>query len=82
MTKRAKRDVTSRLGRKAFAAKLRKVAAAVEAGRGFSVQVRGERVFVPAGAEPSIEHERKGDEQELELQLRWRVARRARRRRS
>jgi hypothetical protein len=78
MTTRRKRDVTRPLTAEAFAAKLRKIAAAVLAGRGFVVQVQGERLFVPAGAAPSIEHEREGAVQELELQLRWTATRRAR----
>jgi amphi-Trp domain-containing protein len=73
MAKR-KRDVTRTCGRNEFLAKLRRVAAAIKAGRGFAIQVGGERLFVPAAAELSIEHEREDGEEELELQFRWKAA--------
>ena len=39
----------------------------------FRIQIAGERVRVPARAEFSIEHERDGDEEEIEFQLKWKV---------
>lgn len=69
---RKDRDVESKAGRARFAAALRRAAAAVEAGRAFTVTVGGERVRVPAGASVSVEHEREGAVEELELQFRWR----------
>lgn len=57
-----------------FAAKLRRLADAVEVGKPFRIQVAGERFQVPRDAQMSVEHEREGDEEELELQLKWRVA--------
>jgi hypothetical protein len=35
------------------------------------IQVAGERVYVPARAELNVEHEREGDEEEIEFQLKW-----------
>jgi amphi-Trp domain-containing protein len=55
-------------------AKLRRLADALETGSPFRIQVAGERVRVPARAEFSIEHERSGDEEEIELQLKWSLA--------
>ena len=31
----------------------------------------GERVYVPVRAQFSIEHERKGSEEEIEIQIKW-----------
>jgi amphi-Trp domain-containing protein len=52
-------------------AKLRRLADALEAGTTFRIQVAGERVRVPARARFSVEHERDGDHEEIELQLTW-----------
>ncbi len=53
------------------AAKLRRLADALESGNPFRIQVAGERIRVPARAEFSVEHERGEDEEEIELQLKW-----------
>ena len=55
-----------------FAAKLRRLADAIERGGAFTIQVAGERLHVPADAAFNIEHERAGGEDELEFQVRWR----------
>ncbi|MDQ3931959.1 MAG: amphi-Trp domain-containing protein [Actinomycetota bacterium] len=57
-----------------FAAKLRRLADALESGRPFRIQVGGERIYVPRRAEISVEHERGEDEEEVEFQLKWRIA--------
>jgi len=72
MDKQEERDVERACGSKAFAAKLRRAAAAVEKGAPFTIQVAGLRLRVPADAELVVEHERAGDEEELEFQWRWR----------
>lgn len=54
-----------------FVAKLRRLADALESGDRFEIQVAGERIYVPARAEFNVEHEREGDEEELEFQLKW-----------
>lgn len=54
-----------------FAAKLRRLADALETGKPFSIQVAGERLHVPADAVFNIEHEREGGSEELEFQLQW-----------
>ena len=68
------RDATRHLDRAAFIAQLRRLADALESGHKFEVRVAGQRVYVPARAEFSIEHERDGEREELELQLRWSAA--------
>jgi amphi-Trp domain-containing protein len=50
---------------------LRRVADALEQGRSFRLRVAGERVYVPARARFSIEHERGRTEEEVEFQLKW-----------
>ncbi|HWJ53019.1 MAG TPA: amphi-Trp domain-containing protein [Propionibacteriaceae bacterium] len=54
-------------------AKLRRLAAALETGQPFRIQIAGERILVPRHAEFSIEHERDDDEEEIEFQFTWNV---------
>ena len=65
------RDVEKVYSVSQFAAKLRRLADALEAGERFEIQVAGERIYVPARAVFNIEHEREGDEEEIEFQLKW-----------
>lgn len=77
-----KRDIEKTYPVREFAAKLRRLADSLEAGRPFVIAVGGERLRIPAGAEFSIEHEREEGSEELEFQLKWRrPTRRARSRR-
>lgn len=65
------RDLTKAYTRTQFAAKLRRLADAIETGKAFSIQVAGERLRIPADATFNVEHEREGARQELEFQLIW-----------
>lgn len=65
------RDLTRTYSRAQFAAKLRRLADAIETGRPFTIQVAGERLRVPADVTFNIEHERAGADEELEFQLLW-----------
>jgi amphi-Trp domain-containing protein len=65
------RDLTRTYSRKQFAAKLRRLADSIETERAFTIQVAGERIRIAADAVFNIEHERTGDEEELEFQLIW-----------
>jgi amphi-Trp domain-containing protein len=65
------RDLEKTYTRAQFAAKLRRLADAVEAGKPFTIQIAGERVRIPATAEFNIEHERSVGTDEVEFQLRW-----------
>lgn len=69
----AKRDLTKAYSRTQFAAKLRRLADAIETERPFTIQVAGETLRIPADAVFNIEHERGRHEQELEFQLVWAV---------
>ena len=65
------RDVERMYSTPDVVAKLRRLADALESGSPFRIQVAGERIYVPARAEFSIEHERGSDEEEVEFQLKW-----------
>ena len=71
MPSRRDRDLERSYSRAQFVAKLRRFADAVESGEPFSIQVANERLRIPADATFTIEHEREGDTQELEFQVRW-----------
>lgn len=72
MAKKKSRDIERTYTAKQFVSKLRRLADAIEGGERFRIQVGGERVSVPPDAEISVEHERSGDIEEVELQIRWR----------
>jgi amphi-Trp domain-containing protein len=65
------RDIEQVYTVKEFAAKLRRLADALEAGKAFEIQVAGERLYVPASVHFSVEHERGDGIEELEFQVRW-----------
>lgn len=76
MAKRAKRsprDIEKNYPPRQFVAKLRRLADCIEKGQTFRIQVAGQRVTIPAGAVINIEHERAGDEEEIEFQLKWTI---------
>lgn len=73
MAKRVRsRDVEKTYSTAAFVAKLRRFADALEEGKPFVIQIAGERIRVPARAMFNIEHERGGEEEEIEFQIKWR----------
>lgn len=65
------RDITASYSVSEFAAKLRRLADALESGGPFRIQIAGERFTVPRSAEFNVEHERGDGEEEVEFQLRW-----------
>ena len=71
MSEKEERDIEKIYSTKETVAKLRRLADALEAGKAFQIQVAGERIYIPASAEFSIEHERSDDGEELEFQLKW-----------
>lgn len=70
-TKKRARDIEKSYTTRQLVAKLRRLADALEKGQRFSIQIAGERVYIPAAAVLNIEHERSGGEEEVEFQLRW-----------
>jgi amphi-Trp domain-containing protein len=71
VSKERDRDVEKVYSTSEFVSKLRRLADALETGERFEIQVAGERIYVPARAEFNVEHERDGNEEEIEFQLRW-----------
>ena len=66
------RDVEKDYSVPEYAAKLRRLADALESGKPFRIQIAGERFTVPKNARISVEHERGDDnEDEVEFQLKW-----------
>ncbi len=65
-------DVEKSYSNKEVVAKLRRLADALEEGKTFEIQIAGERVYVPAHATVEFEYAREGDEEEVEIELKWR----------
>ena len=73
MARKRPRDLERTYSARQFAAKLRRLADAVEGKNAFTITVAGETLRIPKSAVFNIEHERSRDgEEELEFQLRWR----------
>jgi amphi-Trp domain-containing protein len=71
MAERTDRDLERTYSRAQFVAKLRRLADSIEAAKPFTIQIANERIRIPADAEFNVEHERSGDTEEVEFQLRW-----------
>jgi amphi-Trp domain-containing protein len=71
MPRKPDRDVEKDYPLPDFIEKLRRLADALENGRRFEIQIAGERISVPVRATYNIEHEREGDEEEIEFQIKW-----------
>jgi len=73
MSTKRDRDVEAEYSLSEFTAKLRRLADCLDNGENFEIQVAGERVYVPARATFSVEHERDDGTEEIEFQLKWKV---------
>jgi amphi-Trp domain-containing protein len=71
--KKRKRDVDRSYPLPDFIAKLRRLADALEAEKAFAIQIKGERIRVPACALCMIEHERGDGEEEIAFEIRWKT---------
>mgnify|MGYP003990184281 FL=1 len=74
MTKRKikpARDLEKDYFQKDFVAKLRRLADSIEQNKRVRIQIAGERISVPPDAIFNIEHEREGDNEEIEFQMKW-----------
>ena len=71
MARKRHRDIEKTYSVRQFAAKLRRLADALESDRPFSIRVAGETVRVPRGAAFNVEHERQRSSEEVEFQLKW-----------
>ena len=65
------KDVEKSYSNKEVVAKLRRLADALEEEKTFEIQIAGERVYVPPYATVEFEYAREGDEEEVEIELRW-----------
>lgn len=65
------KDVEKSYSNREVVAKLRRLADALEAGRDFRIQIAGERVSVPPHAAVEFEYQRDGDEEEVEIEVKW-----------
>ncbi len=71
MNSKPERDVEKSYTLPEFIAKLRRLADALEQGERFEIKIAGERISVPVRAICSIEHEREGNAEEIEFQIKW-----------
>ncbi len=67
------RDIEKGYTNEQIVEKLRRLADCIESGKNFEISVAGERIYVPARAEFTIEHEREGGDEELEFQFKWKA---------
>ncbi len=51
--------------------KLRRLADALEQDKTFEIQIAGERIYVPPYATVEFEYEREGDDEEMEIEIKW-----------
>ena len=65
------RDIEKIYSTPEFVAKLRRLADALETDAKFEIQIAGERIYVPAHASFSVEHERTDGQEEIEFQISW-----------
>jgi amphi-Trp domain-containing protein len=71
MSAKPERDLEKEYPLPEFIDKLRRLADALEQGEQFEIMIAGERIYVPVRAVYNIEHEREGDEEEIEFQIKW-----------
>ncbi|MGH9942844.1 MAG: amphi-Trp domain-containing protein [Pyrinomonadaceae bacterium] len=64
-------DVEKSYAAKETIAKLRRLADALEAEKTFEIQIDGERIYVPPDASIEFEYERAGDQEGIEIELKW-----------
>ncbi len=67
------RDIEKVYSNAEFVAQLRRLADAIEQGERFEIQIAGQRIYVPARATFTVEHERSGGDEEIEFQIKWRA---------
>ena len=65
------RDVEKSYSDAEIIQKLERLIECMKDGKPYEISVAGERIYIPASASFSIEHEREGKNEELEFQLKW-----------
>lgn len=71
MSKKQNRDIEKEYSKEEFVAKLRRLADSIENNKRFAIQIAGERIYVPARATFTVEHEKSAKEEEIEFQIKW-----------
>ena len=74
MAKKKRRDIEREYPKKQFIDKLRRLADCIENDEKFRIQIAGERITVPPYAIINIEHEIGKQTEEIEFQLKWKIA--------
>ena len=64
-------EVEKSYSKKEVVAKLRRLADALEQEKTFEIQIAGERVYVPPYATVEFEYARDGEEEEVEIEVKW-----------
>jgi amphi-Trp domain-containing protein len=65
------KDVEKSYSNREVAAKLRRLADALEAGSTFQIMIAGERISVPPTAVVEFEYQREGEDEEMEIEVKW-----------
>ena len=65
------KDVEKSYATKEVVAKLRRLADALEEEKTFEIQIAGERIYIPPYATVEFEYEREGDDEAVEIELKW-----------
>jgi amphi-Trp domain-containing protein len=65
------KEVEKSYSTKEVVAKLRRFADALEEQKTFEIQIAGQRIYIPPYATVEFEYERQGDEEEVEIELKW-----------
>ncbi|HKO61756.1 MAG TPA: amphi-Trp domain-containing protein [Pyrinomonadaceae bacterium] len=64
-------EVEKSYSNKEVVAKLRRLADALENGKTFEIQIAGNRIYIPGDATVEFEYAREDDEEEVEIELKW-----------
>lgn len=70
-TKTEEIEIEKGYSKKQTAAKLRRLAEALENDEPFTIQLDGKKITIPVNAEIEFEYEEEGDEKELEIEISW-----------
>jgi amphi-Trp domain-containing protein len=65
------REAEKSYSNKEVVAKLRRLADALEEEKTFEIQIAGERIYIPPYATVEFEYDRRDDEEEVEIELKW-----------
>jgi amphi-Trp domain-containing protein len=67
------KDLEKSYANREVAKKLHRLADALEQGKSFAIQIAGKRIRIPADAKVEFEYERRGNTEEVEIELQWKT---------